>query len=150
MIKNLGLLIATYQSFWETIFWQAIIILQRRKSSDFCLVAFYAIFGRIKNVVPLCSICSRTCRQSHTPLAWWFTFQAVTWIRDLSLSCKEKRTKTIIYSFLMSCHISVTPCASSWHSVRCMHAVIGKFTNTHFGILNKAEILGLKGLKVCP
>ena len=36
------------------------------------------------------------------------------------------------------------------HSVRCMHAVIGKFTNLHFGILNKSEILGLKGLKVCP
>ena len=36
------------------------------------------------------------------------------------------------------------------HSVRCMHAVIGKFTNLHFGILDKSEILGLRGLKVCP
>ena len=36
------------------------------------------------------------------------------------------------------------------HSVRCMHAVIGKFTNLHFGMLKKSEILGLKGLKVCP
>ena len=36
------------------------------------------------------------------------------------------------------------------HSVRCMHAIIGKSTNLHFGILNKSEILGLKGLKVCP
>ena len=36
------------------------------------------------------------------------------------------------------------------HSVRCMHAVIGKFTNLHFGILNKSEILGLKGIKVVP
>ena len=34
------------------------------------------------------------------------------------------------------------------HSVRCMHAVIGKFTNLHFGILKKLEVLGLKGLKV--
>ena len=42
------------------------------------------------------------------------------------------------------------PPIESWHSVRCMHAVIGKFTNIHFGILNKSEILGLKGLKVCP
>ena len=36
-----------------------------------------------------------------------------------------------------------------WHSVRCMHEVIGKFTNLHFGILKKSEVLGPRGLKVC-
>ena len=34
------------------------------------------------------------------------------------------------------------------HSVRCMHALIGKFPNLYFGILKKSEVLGLRGLKV--